>query len=341
MTSVDSGVDTGNDSNDSYATFDSQSTTREVGPVKLPTCVYPAPTTAKEVTEQGSGCVDMKRHRCDENSQFCRPLHQASPPLEVDPPAGLTFHNLGPSTLETGRGYEILESVTQRELQRKDRVSHLRIHRLESFITSARKRAAARRLRRAVSTNDVERVAALLADGADPNCVDGQQRSVLHLAACRGYCDIVRLLLERGANPNIKDPLGNTPLHLAACTNNIAVVTLLLKAGTHVDSTDHFGRSPLQLAQSKLRFLQRRLADTKDSQQVKDEAKQVVEMMLTYLDRCGQNPENELLRAFSSQLTLSHTQEEVETGVQDLLSSLESLSLEKSVSNQKVCTNKQ
>jgi hypothetical protein len=26
----------------------------------------------------------------------------------VDPPAGLTFHNLGPSMLETGSGYEIL-----------------------------------------------------------------------------------------------------------------------------------------------------------------------------------------------------------------------------------------
>jgi hypothetical protein len=80
--------------------------------------------------------------------------------------------------------------------------------------------------------------------------------------------------------------------------------------------------------------------DSQDSQHVKDEAKQVVEMMLTYLGRYGQNPENELLRAFSSQLTLSHTQEEVETGVQDLLSSLENLSLEKSVSNQKGCTNK-
>lgn len=54
--------------------------------------------------------------------------------------------------------------------------------------------AAARRLRRAVSTNDVERVAALLADGANPNCTDCQQRSVLHLAACRGYCDIVRFV---------------------------------------------------------------------------------------------------------------------------------------------------
>lgn len=54
--------------------------------------------------------------------------------------------------------------------------------------------AAGRRLCRAVSTNDVERVAALLADGANPNCTDCQQRSVLHLAACRGYCDIVRFV---------------------------------------------------------------------------------------------------------------------------------------------------
>jgi len=339
MTSVDSGVDTGNDSNDSYATFESQSTTREVGPVKWPKCVvYPA--TARDLRERPNFCVDIKQCRYDENSQFCQPLHKASTPLEVDPPAGLSFHNLGPSTLETGSGYEILESMAQRELQQKDRVSRLRMCGLNSFIISARNIAAARRLCRAVSTNDVERVAALLANGANPNCTDCQQRSVLHLAACRGYCDIVRLLLERGADPNIKDPLGNTPLHLAACTNNVAVVTLLLKAGTHVDSTDHFGRSPLQLAQSKLRFLQKRLADTKDSQQVKDEAKQVVEMMLTYLDRCGQNPENELLRAFSSQLTLSHTQEEVETGVQDLLASLEGLSLEKSVSNQKYSSNK-
>jgi len=35
-------------------------------------------------------------------------LHKASAPLEVDPPAGLTFYNRGPSTLETGSGYEIL-----------------------------------------------------------------------------------------------------------------------------------------------------------------------------------------------------------------------------------------
>jgi hypothetical protein len=59
MTSVDSGVDTGNDSNDSYATFESQSTTREVGPVKSPKCVlYPAPATARELP---NFCMDIKQ----------------------------------------------------------------------------------------------------------------------------------------------------------------------------------------------------------------------------------------------------------------------------------------
>lgn len=62
MTSVDSGVDTGNDSNDSYATFESQSTAREVGPVESPKCVvYPAPATARELRAQPNFCIDIKQ----------------------------------------------------------------------------------------------------------------------------------------------------------------------------------------------------------------------------------------------------------------------------------------
>jgi hypothetical protein len=52
-----------------------------------------------------------------------------------------------------------------------------------------------RRLRQAVSTNNVDQVAALLGSGVNPNCVDHQHRSPLHLAACRGYCDIVRSVI--------------------------------------------------------------------------------------------------------------------------------------------------
>ena len=68
MTSADSGVDTGNDSNDSYATFETQSTTREGAPGKMSCFAYPAPATAKEVREQANGSVNFKKHLCSELS---------------------------------------------------------------------------------------------------------------------------------------------------------------------------------------------------------------------------------------------------------------------------------
>jgi hypothetical protein len=108
--------------------------------------------------------------------------------------------------------------------------------------------------------------------------------------------------------------------------------------GTDVSSIDHCGRSPLQLAHSKLRLLQRGAANTEDSKLVKDEAQQVIEMMLTYLHKRGQDTKAEFLGEFSSRLTLSHTREEVETGVRDLLTTLSSLTLDKSVGDQKDCT---
>lgn len=101
-----------------------------------------------------------------------------------------------------------------------------------------------------------------------------------------------------------------------------------------MSSIDHFGRSPLQLAQSKLKLLQRGVASTEDSNLVKEEVQQVIEMMLTYLHKHGQETEAEFLGAFSSRLTLSHTREEVETGVCDLLASLANLSLNTYISDQ-------
>ncbi|PNF30196.1 hypothetical protein B7P43_G08420 [Cryptotermes secundus] len=291
-----------------------------------------------KIGEQASAPVEIKKNP---NGGFRQSLHTGSSSLEVDPPAGLRFCNLQPLSFGLGNGYEVEDSLIQHDLQRRRRRVfrfHLKsrrdawFHHKEYFDT--------RRLHLAASTNNVNLMETLLRSGVNPNCKDDQSRSSLHLAACRGYHDIVRLLLERGADPNSKDSLGNTPLHLAACTNNVAVVTLLLKAGTDVSSIDYCGRSPLQLAHSKLRLLQRSAANTEDSKLVKDEAHQVIEMMLTYLHKCGQDTEAELLGAFSSRLTLSNTREEVETGVRDLLAGLSSLSLDKSVSDQKDCTEK-
>ncbi|KAJ1529465.1 hypothetical protein ONE63_006241 [Megalurothrips usitatus] len=226
---------------------------------------------------------------------------------------------------------------------------------------------AERKLRVAVSTNNIELVQSYLFAGVDPNCVDSVGRSPLHLASCSGYSDIVRLLLENGANPNQRDRLGNTPLHLAACTNNIVVVTLLLKAGTDVCSSDLHGRSPLQLAQSKLKLLCKHMGSdgvvnnyvrnqasqvslplkssletvheipVHDNSYVTNQALQIVEMMRFFLKKRGQEAEAELLSAFSSRLTLSETKEQVETQVRDLLDSLSGLSLDNSHENR--CAN--
>ncbi|PSN57762.1 hypothetical protein C0J52_00344 [Blattella germanica] len=89
----------------------------------------------------------------------------------------------------------------------------------------------------------------------------------------------------------------------------------------------------MQLAQSKLKLLSRGVSN-EDSKAVKEEVQKVIEMMLTYLHKRGQEIEAELLGAFSSRLTLSNTPEEVETGVRDLLASLASLSIDKSGNDQ-------
>ncbi|KAK3911381.1 Ankyrin repeat domain-containing protein 54 [Frankliniella fusca] len=211
-----------------------------------------------------------------------------------------------------------------------------------------------RKLRVAVSSNNIELVQSFLFSGVSPNCIDSMGRSPLHLAACSGYADIVRLLLENGANPNQRDRLGNTPLHLAACTNNVVVVTLLLKAGTDVCSSDLRGRSPLQLAQSKLKLLQEHMAregtvtiyvkqegsrlaaqnknifsdiPVYDNSFVANQAQQIVEMITLFLQKRGQESEAELLSTFSSRLSLSETKEQVGIQVKDLLNSLSDLSL--------------
>lgn len=113
-----------------------------------------------------------------------------------------------------------------------------------------------KKLHRSIVTNNTDAVHDLLRQGVNPNASDSLLRSPLHMAACRGFKEIVTLLVKYGADPNQKDIIGNTALHLAACTNKIETVTVLLDAGTDVNSVDLFGRNPLQLAQSKLQLLQ-------------------------------------------------------------------------------------
>ncbi|KAB1671266.1 hypothetical protein [Gossypium barbadense] len=48
--------------------------------------------------------------------------------------------------------------------------------------------------------------------GVEPNGVDYDRRTALHLAACEGWIEVVDLLLEKGADVNSLDHWGRTPL---------------------------------------------------------------------------------------------------------------------------------
>lgn len=202
---------------------------------------------------------------------------------------------------------------------------HCRIkYRCSATIYSTRNQ----KLRFAASTNNSELVEKLLSSGADPNSSDEHKRSPLHLAACRGYVDVVKVLLRHGANPNIKDTLGNTPLHLAACTNHIPVVIELLDAGTDVNSNDRNGRNPIQLAQSKLKLIQMRPSGAghfEETRQLISEICLVVEMMLKYMKI--QKADSGDLESVRQRLECISTREQVESEVQNLLDSLDSLKL--------------
>ncbi|XP_051174180.1 uncharacterized protein LOC127289935 [Leptopilina boulardi] len=183
-----------------------------------------------------------------------------------------------------------------------------------------------RKMRMAAATNNVEVMRRLLETGISPNNKDGQQRTPLHLASCRGYTEIVRLLLDHGADPNQRDCIGNTPLHLATVTSKIAVVTLLLKAGTDVLSSDKHGHNPLQIAQTKLKLLQN--CHGSDMIKIKEEVHNIVDMLLAYLEKQKNAQEQvENLSNFYSRLSLSNTSNQIQDDVRDLLANLNSLSL--------------
>ena len=52
--------------------------------------------------------------------------------------------------------------------------------------------------------------------GADPNSIDGAQRTALHSAAWQGHAAVVRLLLRNGALPDHTCSQGATALGIAA-----------------------------------------------------------------------------------------------------------------------------
>lgn len=72
--------------------------------------------------------------------------------------------------------------------------------------------------------------------------VSSPQSSPLHIAASRGYSDIVRVLLERGAKVDSLDGSDRTALFLAVSRANYKVVQLLLQRSAKVNIEEIHGK---------------------------------------------------------------------------------------------------
>eukprot|EP00899_Mesostigma_viride_P007210 jgi/Mesvir1/16490/Mv10045-RA.1 len=88
---------------------------------------------------------------------------------------------------------------------------------------------------------DAAAVALILQTGFDPNNVDYDNRTALHMAAMSGKEDIVRLLLAKGAVVNHKDRWGRVPLQDAVENKRTIIASLLLEKGATMELDDPAG----------------------------------------------------------------------------------------------------
>jgi ankyrin repeat protein len=78
--------------------------------------------------------------------------------------------------------------------------------------------------------------------------LDANKRTALHIAAEKGFSDLIELLLERDANAHSLDCQGRTPLHHAAEAKDSRCISLLLEHGCDAAQVDHQGLTVWHLA---------------------------------------------------------------------------------------------
>ena len=108
---------------------------------------------------------------------------------------------------------------------------------------NARNNRGATPLHNAAAGGHAECLAAMLRAGADPNALDVDGASPLHVALDRRA---IEALLSRGADPNVRKLTdGRTPLFAAAERGDGWATEAMLAAGASPDASDGGGRAPL------------------------------------------------------------------------------------------------
>jgi ankyrin repeat protein len=95
--------------------------------------------------------------------------------------------------------------------------------------------AAYEGLHRAAATGDVAAIAALAAEGADPDARDNAGRTPVHVAAFAGQADALRALAEAGADMNALDGDAYDAVTIAAVADDPDLMSLALALGNRAD----------------------------------------------------------------------------------------------------------
>lgn len=90
----------------------------------------------------------------------------------------------------------------------------------------------------AARVGKVERVAALLEEGAKVNSRDRNGDSPLNMATSKGNLPLVNVLMNARADVNLANLSGVTPLMGAAFSGNVDIVRKLLAAGAKIEPLD-------------------------------------------------------------------------------------------------------
>ncbi|KAL6861721.1 hypothetical protein ACP4OV_017421 [Aristida adscensionis] len=116
------------------------------------------------------------------------------------------------------------------------------------------------RVNSAAFYGDLNQLKGLIRAGADPKNTDYDGRSPLHLAAARGYEDVVQFLVNEGVDINLADQFGNTPLMEAVKQGHDRVASLLFARDAKLSLVDAGSHLCTAVSKGDSDFIRRALA---------------------------------------------------------------------------------
>lgn len=153
-----------------------------------------------------------------------------------------------------GDGTVIMNNLLQRLKEQKDPLTQAILAETEHMLAHGRMDVPLS-LCFAATRGDDLLLNHLLRRGTDPNELDSNGRTALHIGAALGSLQSVALLLDYGADPNKKDSEGNVPLWDAILGGHEPVIKLLEENGARLSTGDVGNFVSLAVEQGNMELL--------------------------------------------------------------------------------------